>query len=147
MLFRSLYMGNYRDRIIATELDALMGQARIVAGAVAENAVVIDDNDQSILSPLLGRMMVRRMGETTGVRTRLFSASETLLADSRNLLADVKNDNDDTTDGAAPSGWAAHAISAFFDVFDVIHEHRVYPTYEEQSLQNASQYEIGRAHV
>ncbi len=141
-----LYMGNYQDRIIATELDAMMSQARIVAGAVAENAVVIDDNDQSILSPLLARMMVRRLAETTGTRTRLFSVTETLLADSRYLLAD-KDDKIDTEDFSsntadAPMGWFAQAISAFFDIFDLIHEHRVYPPYAEEQLQRANQYDV-----
>jgi two-component system sensor histidine kinase ChvG len=119
-----LYMGNYQDRIIATELDAMMSQARIVAGAVAENAVVI---------------------ETTGTRTRLFSVTETLLADSRYLLAD-KDDKIDTEDytstNDAPMGWFAQAISAFFDIFDLIHEHRVYPPYAEEQLQRANQYDV-----
>src|SRR5579862_3602476 len=81
-----LYLGRYQDRIIATELDALLLQSRIIASAVAENAIVIDENDNSILSPLLARLMVRRLAETTETRTRLFDMDDTLLADSRVLL-------------------------------------------------------------
>jgi two-component system sensor histidine kinase ChvG len=141
-----LYLGRYQDRIIATELDAMLSQARIVAGAVAENAVVIDDNDQSILSPLLARMMVRRLAETTETRTRLFSADETLLADSRYLLAE-KTDPDVQVQELVPVGdipvsWGARMIAAFFDAIDLIHEHHVYPLYGEQLIQRAGQYDV-----
>ena len=81
-----LYLGRYQDRIIASELDDLLLQARITASAVGEGAVVINDDDRSILSPLLARLMVRRLAETTETRTRLFDTDSTLLADSRILL-------------------------------------------------------------
>src|ERR1700692_1213656 len=45
-----LYLGRYQDRIVATELDSLLLQSRIIASAVAEGAIVIDENDHSILS-------------------------------------------------------------------------------------------------
>jgi two-component system sensor histidine kinase ChvG len=136
-----LYLGNYQDRIVATELDSMLAQARIVASAVAENAVVIDDNDQSILSPLLARMMVRRLAETTEIRTRMFSASETLLADSRYLLADKSSKiqvEDLVPVGDTPTSWGAQVIAAVFDLFDAIHEHHVYPPYGEEVLQRNS---------
>jgi len=136
-----LYLGNYQDRIISTELDAMLSQARIVASAVAENAIVIDDNDQSILSPLLARMMVRRLAETTETRTRLFSSSETLLADSRYLLVDKNGkvpSEDIASAGDVPASWAARTIAAVFDLFDLIRERHVYPPYGEETLQQTS---------
>src|ERR1700733_14641285 len=81
-----LYLGRYQDRIIATELDALLLQSRIIASAVAEGAIVIDETDRSLLSPLLARQMVRRLAETAETRTRLFDMDDTVLADSRTLL-------------------------------------------------------------
>ena len=140
-----LYLGNYQDRIISTELDAMVSQARIVAGAVAENAIVVDNNNQSILSPLLARMMVRRLAETTGNRTRLFSASETMLADSRYLVSGrgEKAEMEDAASSAdKPVTWAARAIAYLFDTIDLIREHHVYPPYGEQVLQRASQYDV-----
>ena len=38
-----LYLGRYQDKIISTELDSLLLQSRIIASAVAEGAIVIDD--------------------------------------------------------------------------------------------------------
>jgi two-component system sensor histidine kinase ChvG len=137
-----LYLGNYQDRIIQTQLDAMESQARIVAGAVAENAVVIDDNDQSILSPLLARMMVRRLAEATETRTRLFSGSDTLLADSRYLLAEKGKVGPEDIPTDAPVGLSQRIIGGLFDIFDVIHEHRVYPPYGEQEPQQASHYDV-----
>ena len=140
-----LYLGNYQDRIIATELKEMSSQARIVASAVAENAIVIDNSNQSILSPLLARMMVRRLAETTENRTRLFSATETLLADSRNLLAGKSSGiqvEDLPAVGDVPVSWGARAIAAVFNVFDLIHERQAYPLYGEQALQRAGHYDV-----
>jgi two-component system sensor histidine kinase ChvG len=134
-----LYLGNYQDRIVETELKEMSAEARIVASAIAENAIVVDRNDQRILAPLLGRMMVRRLAEATENRTRLFSLSETLLADSRNLLADKneKETPDETpVSGDQPLNWGARAIATIFDAIDLIHERRVYPPYSDQALHH-----------
>ncbi len=141
-----LYLGRYQDRIIATELDALLLQSRIIASAVAENAVVIDENDNSILSPLLARLMVRRLAETTETRTRLFDMDDTLLADSRVLLGNAapKVQVENLGMPTERSTWADKLVGAIFDVIDLIHERREYPLYEEQDIQRGSQYEVVR---
>ncbi len=136
-----LYLGNYQNRIIATQLKEMAAQARIVASAVSENAIVVDKRDHHILSPLLGRMLVRRLAEATENRTRLFSASGAVLADSRNHLGDrnAKEDfADETLGDRAHAGWGARTIAAIFDVVDFIHERRVYPVYSDQALQHGS---------
>ena len=143
-----LYLGRYQDRIIETELNSLRLQARIMASAVAEDAVVIDENDNNILSPLLARLMVRRLAETTETRTRLFDADSTLLADSSILLADkgkiAIKELRDTNDPR--NGRLAHFISFFFDIIDFIHERHEYPAYPENETQDGKDYEIvGRA--
>lgn len=136
-----LYLGNYQERIVATELKEMQAQARIVASAVAENAIVVDRNDQRILSPLLGRMMVRRLADATANRTRLFSVSETLIADSRNLPGDKSgNAQPDDAQGSEeePAGWGARAIAAVFDSIDLVHDRRSYPIYDGQVFQKGS---------
>lgn len=151
-----LYLGRYQEHIIDTELDAMLSQARIVAGAVTENAVVIDDNDQSILSPLLARMMVRRLADATETRTRLFSSDDLLLADSRALAAgkNVKPLVPDappppppppTPATTPPGGWGERMIAGFFDRLDFIHERHVYAPYDEQPVQHASHYDVTTA--
>lgn len=78
-----LYLGRYQDRIIEVEADALLSQARIFAGAIAEGATVGGDEEgQDKLLPPLARQMVRRLDEVTDARTRLYDNNGKLLADS-----------------------------------------------------------------
>ncbi|MDD4617294.1 MAG: stimulus-sensing domain-containing protein [Alphaproteobacteria bacterium] len=138
-----LYLGSYQDRILATELKEMSAQARIVASAVAENAIVVDKNDKRILSPLLGRMMIRRLAETTENRTRLFSAQETLIADSRTLIdKSGKAQTDEMVEERVPASWGARAIATVFDAIDLMHERRAYPTYNDSIFQKGSPYNV-----
>lgn len=141
-----LYLGRYQDRIVATELDALLLQSRIIASAVAEGAIVIDEDDRSMLSPLLARLMVRRLAETAETRTRLFDLDDSILADSRTLLSGKDKiqlegphepEENHTT-------WIERAVAAVFDAIDLIHERREYPLYNEQEVQHGSHYEVVR---
>jgi len=139
-----LYLGNYQNRIIATELDSLTLQSRIIASAIAEGAIVISDDDRSILSPLLARLMVRRLAETTETRTRLFSSDDVLLADSRNLLTPKTK----SLAGALPApldghpSWLTRGVAGFFDMLDVIHERHEYPLYAENAVQRGGDYPL-----
>lgn len=139
-----LYLGNYQERIVATQVNEMQAQARIVASAVAENAIVVDRNSQNILSPLLTRMMVRHLSEATKNRTRVFSGAETLLADSHLLVGKgSKAESDEPpSEEAMPVSWLSRSIAAVFDVIDFIHERRVYPPYSEQALLPANRFEI-----
>jgi two-component system sensor histidine kinase ChvG len=141
-----LYLGRYQDRIVATELDSLLLQSRIIASAVAEGAVVIDDEDRNVLSPLLARLMVRRLAETTDIRTRLFDVDDTLLADSRMLLGSGNGKIQiERLLSARESGtWTERVVSGLFDTLDLIHERQEYPKYNEQSIQRGSDYGVVR---
>lgn len=137
-----LYLGRYQDRIVATKLDDMTLQARIISSAVAEDAVVIDENDNNILSPLLARLMVRRLAETTETRTRLFDLDNNLLADSQTMLGgkdkvEVKGLDDEGDDGRN-----ARLIGKLFDVFDFIHQHHEYPLYVEKDPQRGDDFSV-----
>lgn len=133
-----LYLGRYQDRIVATELDSLLLQSRIIASAVAEGAVVIDDQDRNVLSPLLARLMVRRLAETTDIRTRLFDTDDAMLADSRMLLGKTKStlQAEKILSNREARPWDERIVSGLFDVIDLIHERHEYPLYEEQERGN-----------
>jgi len=138
-----LYMGNYQDRIIATELKEMSSQARLVASAVEVNAVVVDNHDQRILSPLLARLIVRRLSEATENRTRIFSASETLLADSRAMLGrSDRMQNNELFSEDEPVSWGARTIAAIFDAIDIIHERRVYPRIMRGTVDRTSPFNV-----
>ncbi len=141
-----LYLGRYQDKIISTELNALQLQSRIVAGALAEGAGVVDEEDYSqFLSPSMAQLMVRRLAETAEARTRLFDYDNTLLADSRSLPAGKNRvDMEDIAPLSNSPTWLARIIAGLFDAIDLIHEHRTYAIYEEAEIQRADQYEIAR---
>lgn len=77
-----LYLSRYQDRLIEVELEALMSEARIFSGALAEGATMQGDNELDRLVPPLARQMVRRLDEVTEARTRLYDYNGKLLADS-----------------------------------------------------------------
>ena len=84
-----LYMGEYRHKLIATELDAMRTHAELFAAAIAEGGVVeVEGNPRyrQALAPATVRQMVRRLVEPTGTRARLFAADGTLIVDSRMLF-------------------------------------------------------------
>jgi len=140
-----LYLGRYQDHIVATELDALLMQSRIIGSAVAEGAIVIGEDDRNILSPLLSRLMVRRLAETTETRTRLYDTDGTLLADSRVLLNNKSKKMPEVLEPTEPfMSWAGRLMGAFFDVIDFIHKHQEYPSYQDQDIQNGNQYDVVR---
>ncbi|HTZ80737.1 MAG TPA: stimulus-sensing domain-containing protein [Stellaceae bacterium] len=78
-----LYLGEYRNSLIATELEALKTQGEISAAALSEGAVFEVPNEPELLIPDLGRQMIRRLVEPTRGRARLFDANGTLIADTR----------------------------------------------------------------
>lgn len=82
-----LYLNQYQDRLIHTQLDALITEGRTFASALGEGAVVYDADQGASLNPNLAQPMVRRLFEATETRTRLYADSGTVLADSRMLEA------------------------------------------------------------
>jgi len=87
-----LYLSRYQQELIAGELDSLERQAQIYAGAVAEAArepspITTPDPSMGILvrdslSWKRTRNMVRRLGETTVNRIRVFNDQGHLMGDS-----------------------------------------------------------------
>ena len=80
-----LYLEEYRDSLIHTELQALRTEAQIIAGALGESAVDTDPIEGQWLVPEKVRQIVRRLSEPARTRARLFAISGDLLADSRTL--------------------------------------------------------------
>ncbi len=136
-----LYLGHYQDSLIESEINALQMQARLSANAIAEGAVVLDRDERNILSPLLARLMIRRLVEATETRTRLFDTEDTLLADSQILLNIV---------GRRPVRPLAHDFDCLllegavglFNAIDGLLEKRDYPLYPEEEMRGGDSYDI-----
>lgn len=140
-----LYLGRYQDRLIASELDSIFLQARLTASALGEGAVVVDEEDHNILSPLLARLMIRRLVEATNTRTRLFDLDDTLLADSRILLErGGKIQVEELPEPSVEHYWLTDLALKPFDWLDWLVESQNFPLYQEDSIQRGDQYEIVR---
>lgn len=138
-----LYLGRYQDRLISTELDGLLMQARLSASAIAEGAVVLDREERNILSPLLARLMIRRLVEASATRTRLFDLDDTMLADSQ-ILLDPAGKVQAKRLPASGDFSEMFRITGFFDLTDRLLEKRDYPLYPEEEIQQGDQYEVVR---
>jgi len=136
-----LYLGRYQDKLIATELDGLMMQARLSASAVAEGAVVLDRNEQNILSPLLARLMIRRLVEASQTRTRLYDMDDTLIADSQ-ILLDPAGKVQVRRLPSRPIFWPARVVMSFFDALDRLFSRKSFDLYPEEEILGGEQYEI-----
>jgi two-component system sensor histidine kinase ChvG len=93
LAFGLIYLGQYENNLIKTELKTLERQARIYAGAIAEAAQVqgpmLRRGERGArilmfdrLARYPARKMIRRLGQTTTSRIRLYDFDGTLMGDS-----------------------------------------------------------------
>ena len=79
-----LYLDQYQNGLLESEVVSLREQARIYAGALGESAVRTQDPDQPELAPELARPLLRRLTEPTpSAQARLYAPDGQLIADSR----------------------------------------------------------------
>ncbi len=93
LAFGLIYLGQFENNLIKTELNTLERQARIYAGAIAEAAqvqgpiLIPGERGARILrfdrlARYPARKMIRRLGSTTNSRIRLYDFDGTLMGDS-----------------------------------------------------------------
>jgi two-component system, OmpR family, sensor histidine kinase ChvG len=140
-----LYLGQYRDSLIASELTALRVHAEILAAALGEGAAEDIPSGRQLLRPRIAVSMVHRLVETTGGRARLFAPDGVLIADTRRssqkrntvereaLPPPESEDTPNTT-----------MISKILDIFEhfltLLPGRGAVPPYLENTLQQAKDY-------
>ena len=93
LAFGLIYLGRYEHNLIRTELKTLERQAQIYAGAIAEAAQVegpmLMQNERGArilmfdrLARYPARKMIRRLGQTTTSRIRLYDFDGSMMGDS-----------------------------------------------------------------
>lgn len=136
-----LYLGRYEDRLIQAELDALQAQAQIVAGALAESAVIGDINEEQGIDEETARQLVRRLYQTTLTRTRLFDVDGTLVADSRFLVGPGGVVEIEPLAPLQRSDWVRRVFDAAYKwVTEIMPVRRQWEVYRERPNQRASDY-------
>lgn len=91
-----LFLDEYEDTLIATELEALRTQGELIAAAIGEGAVVVETENADfptftptgslrVIQPDTARQLVRRLAGLAQLRARLFDRDGNMIADSRLL--------------------------------------------------------------
>lgn len=96
-----LYLGQYTESLIDSELTGLRSEAQLFSGAISEGAVrpvfqitsIPFESPQEIeaIKPELARRMVSRLGEIGKSRIRLYAIDGSLMADSHRLPGSASN--------------------------------------------------------
>ena len=77
-----LYLDNYRDNLIQSELELLKTEAKLFSGALAASGVVTGSLGDERLLPETTGQTVRRLVDVSQTRARLFSPDGSMMADS-----------------------------------------------------------------
>lgn len=91
-----LFLDQYEDELIETELDALRTQGELIAASIGEGAVVVDIDNNAfpiftpngalrVIDPNAARQLLRQLANLAEVRARLFDRAGELVADTRLL--------------------------------------------------------------
>lgn len=81
----ALYTGQYERQLIDTELHALQTEGRLLASALAEGGVRETLSGDPVLVDDLSRQMLRKLVESTKLRTILFRKNGQMMLDSHQL--------------------------------------------------------------
>ncbi len=134
------YLDQFRQGLLAARLDALTTQAKMIAAALGEAALVGRPEDPE-LDAELARQIVRRVVPAAGTRARLFAQDESLLADSRLLIAAGRQVE---LRPLPPPGQELDALRLFHRAVELITDwlprRRDFQPYVERVEQRASDY-------
>ena len=77
-----LYLDNYRQNLVLSELELLRTEARLFSGALVAGGVTNSVEGEEQLQPEISRQTLRRLVEVSQTRARLFTPDGFLIADS-----------------------------------------------------------------
>jgi two-component system sensor histidine kinase ChvG len=150
-----LYLGQYRDGLIAAELDALKTEGELFSVALGETGVTAGDLGDERLMPETARLVLRRMVEFSKNRARLFGREGVLVSDSLRLLSPDGMVEIETLAPPRPRSLFETLVTNIYDwVVNQLPSGRRWPLYQENAQARASDYpevvkalsgEVGRA--
>ncbi|MBT6961387.1 MAG: histidine kinase, partial [Rhodospirillaceae bacterium] len=87
-----LFLDEYEQSLIATEIDSLRTEGELIAASLGEGAVVIESESQAFgafmpagatrrIDPDAARQLVRRLAGLADIRARLYGVGGRLIAD------------------------------------------------------------------
>ncbi len=143
-----LYMDEYRQRLIAAELDSLRVQGEIFAGALGESAVAPDATGEQVLIDDVAARIVRRLASPTqfrsvpnALRARLFSITGELVVDSRQLIGSGGVVAIKELPPIDEPDFGNLLLAVYDAIFDLVPYERDLERYEEAPIQFAFDYD------
>ncbi len=136
-----LFLGDYRQNLIDTKIEALGTQARIFAGAIGESAVETSVTGDQRLAIEPAKAIVRRLVSATRTRARLFDTKGQLVTDSQTLLAPSGFILVEELPSPGQQGWFSRALTGVSNwLSGLFRKERRLPKYRENVKQTASDY-------
>jgi two-component system sensor histidine kinase ChvG len=133
-----LSLGEYRDSLIETELEALRTQGDVFAGAIGEGAIATTLSGDQMLDIPPAQQIVRRLSESNKVRARLFMPDGELAADSRLLVAGGGVIHIQVL---PPPSERRPLLDPLIDILDWLPRRHDLEPYLEAPMQNAADYD------
>jgi two-component system, OmpR family, sensor histidine kinase ChvG len=138
-----LYLDNYRQSLIESELELLKTEAKLFSGALAASGVVTGPLGEERLLPETTRQTVRRLVDVSQTRARLFSPDGSMIADSFLLSGPggvVEMQPLAPLDADDSFLWRA-IISAYDWISGLLPNAEPLPRYTESAVQSAQDYD------
>lgn len=144
-IFGLLYLGQYEDGLIETELEALTVQGQIFAGALGEGATGTDADGTQVLMPRVARPMLRRLVEPTRTRAQIFNLSGGMMADSRFIAGPGGVVQVETLPPPQEESWHTGFVLDLFDVVgDAVGSNRRLPVFRDPPDASADDHALVR---
>lgn len=133
-----LYLDTYRGELIDAKIAALATQGELIAAALGETVVTGADGVDG-MDPAAARQLLARLAAAIETRTRLYDASGTLVADSRNLPGAGMAVQAATL--PPPAGPVAETAEAVYDwILSLLPAGDHLPPYAETAAPHANDY-------
>jgi len=133
-----LYIDQYQETMIRARIEALVKDARVMAGALGEAATVTTDRTELRRKP--AEQIIARVVGVTKNRTRLFRLDGKLWIDSRNIAVDQSVIIDKLS---ARTGWHRFwdgMVYSILDMLDNLRQQKKLALYHEIRPQTAAHY-------
>jgi len=138
-----LYLDEYRNDMVAAELEALRTEGELIAGALGTSGVVVGPFGEERLLPETTRVTVRRLVQTAEKRARLFDRDGALLADSFRLAGPGGQVEIEILQPLAPKASLSAFLTDVYDwIVDLLPDRRALPVYHEPLQQHGTDYPV-----
>jgi two-component system, OmpR family, sensor histidine kinase ChvG len=138
-----LYLRQYEESLIRSELDAMATQGRVFALALGTSAVLTDQSGRERLVPELTRHLIRLLLNETGLRVRLYAPLEDkgeLLVDSFLLAGPDGVIEVEELEPKADPGWLDNILDFIASLFLWLPGADALPPYVEGESKTAADF-------